>query len=77
MKLKKVVAAGAAFCLATSAVVAQAQDQQLPSRTASEMSEAENLGGGGFLVPLLAIVAVLLGILAATGGDDDDLPTSP
>ena len=77
MKLKNVLAAGAAFCLATSGVVAQAQDQQLPSRTGSEVAEAENLGGGGFLVPLLALVAVILGILAATGGDDDDIPTSP
>lgn len=77
MKLKNVVAAGAAVCLATSAVVAQAQDQQLPSRIGSDVSEAEDLGGGGFLVPMLALIAVILGIIAATSGGDDDLPTSP
>ena len=77
MKLTKFLAASAALSLAASPVVAQAAAEPLPSRAGSEMSEAENLGGGGFLVPLLAALAVILGILALTGGDDDDLPTSP
>ena len=76
MKFTNVLAAGAACCLATSPVVAQAATQPLPARTGAEVSEAENLGGG-FLIPLLAIAAIILGILAVTGGDGDDLPTSP
>jgi hypothetical protein len=35
---------------------------------------------GGFIIPLIALIAVILGLCVATdlcGGDDDDLPTSP
>jgi hypothetical protein len=32
---------------------------------------------GGFIIPLIAIIAIILGILAATNDDDDDLPHSP
>jgi phosphotransferase system enzyme I (PtsI) len=35
---------------------------------------------GGFIIPLIALIAIILGICAGTnvcGGDDDDLPHSP
>ena len=54
-------------------VVAQAAAAQ-QARIGSEV-EGENLRGG-FIIPLIALVAIILGILAATG-DDDDPPTSP
>lgn len=34
-------------------------------------------GEGGFLIPLLAVVAVGLGVAVAVGGDDDDAPPAP
>jgi hypothetical protein len=32
---------------------------------------------GGFIIPLIALIAIILGILAATNDNDDDLPHSP
>jgi hypothetical protein len=77
MKFTNILAAGAACCLAASPVVAHAAPQALPDRAGAEVADAENFGGGGFLVPLLALIAIVLGILAATSGSGDDLPTSP
>ena len=41
----------------------------------------ENVQGselrGGFIIPLIALVAIILGIIAATRGNNDDLPHSP
>ena len=74
MTLKNILAATAAMSLVTAPVVAQAA---APARAGAEVGDAENLRGG-FVIPLIALIAVVLGILAATGGDDDDdLPTSP
>lgn len=75
MRLTNILAAGVALSLAATPVVAQAASQPLPSREGSQVAEAENLRGG-FLIPAIAIIAIILGILAATGGDDD-APTSP
>ena len=71
MTLKNILAATAAMGLVTAPVLAQAA----PARTGAEVGDAENLRGG-FIIPLIALVAIILGILAATG-DDDDPPTSP
>ena len=73
MKLGKVLASVAvATSLVTAPVVAQAAPAE---RTATEV-QGENVRGG-FLIPLIAIIAIILGILAATGGGDDDEPHSP
>ena len=74
MKLNAILAAGAALSLAAAPVAAQAATAAAP-RAGAEVTDAENLRGG-FLIPAIAIIAILLGILAATGGDDD-LPHSP
>lgn len=76
MKFTNILAAGAACCLAASPVVAQAATQPVPARAGAEVSQAEDMGRGGFLVPLLALIAIILGILALTS-DGNDLPTSP
>lgn len=76
MNHKSALAAAAAAGLAVTSVAAEAAAQPLPAR-GSEQADTEQLGGGGFLVPLLAIAAIILGILAMTGGDGDDLPVSP
>jgi hypothetical protein len=44
---------------------------------ASESIDSGSALRGGFIIPLLALVAVVLGVLAATSDDDDDLPTTP
>jgi len=75
MTLRNILAATAAATLATAPLAAQAAAQPLPAREASELGDAENMRGG-FIIPLIAIVAIILGILAMTGGGDDP-PTSP
>jgi hypothetical protein len=77
---KGFIAAASAVALAASPALASANS---PIRTAAPAIEAEESelfgtgGAGGFIIPLLAIAAIILGILAATAGDGDDLPTSP
>ena len=75
MKLKQALAGMIAASLVATPVVAQAAVASA-ARTASPVGDAENIQGG-WLVPALAIIAILLGILAITSGGDDDLPTSP
>ena len=61
---------------ATSATVASVTQEVTPS---TESVDGEQLRGG-FIIPLIALIAVILGLCVATdicGGDDDDLPTSP
>ena len=45
------------------------------ARSGAELS-GESEVRGGFLIPAIAIIAIILGILAAVGGDNDR-PTSP
>jgi hypothetical protein len=76
MMIKKTLAVVAAASLVGTPVLAQAAAVQA-ARTSSPVGEGENIQGG-WLIPALAIIAVLLGILAITsGGGDDDLPSSP
>ena len=71
MKLGNALASVAvAASLVTAPVAAQAATADL--RTGTEV-EGENLRGG-FIVPLIAIIAIVLGVLAATSGGDDDQP---
>ena len=74
MKMKQAFAALAATSLVATPVAAQAAAADV-ARTASPVEDSEHLQGG-WLVPGLAIIAILLGVLAITSGDDD-LPTSP
>ena len=75
MKFKKALAALVATSLVGTPAVAQAAAAEV-ARTSSPVADAEELRGG-FIIPLIAVIAVLLGILAATNGGDDDLPHSP
>ena len=73
MKLAEVLSSVA---VATSLVVAPVAAQaSVADLRASTEAEGENLRGG-FIIPLVAIIAIILGILAATGGDGDR-PHSP
>ncbi|HEX8621864.1 MAG TPA: hypothetical protein VF718_07815 [Allosphingosinicella sp.] len=46
---------------------------------ATETVDGQQLRGG-FIIPLIALIAIILGLCVGTdicGGDDDDLPHSP
>ena len=76
MKLSKALAAATALSLVSAPVAAQAAQATVDqARVGTEIS-GENIRGG-FIIPLIAIIAIILGILAATNDNDDDLPHSP
>ena len=69
-----------AVSMASTPVLAQAATSA-SSLSATQARSGAELSGesevrGGFLIPAIAIIAVILGILAAVGGDNDR-PTSP
>ena len=82
--MKKLLPAIAAAALTVSPTLAVAQSatiapaQLAPAEETVEGSELRGLRGG-FIIPLLAIAAIVLGILAATGNleKDRDTPRSP
>ncbi|KRA83225.1 hypothetical protein [Altererythrobacter sp. Root672] len=76
MKLSKALVAAVATSLITAPIAAQAATSPFGAARDGSEIEGEALGGGGFIIPLLAAVAVILGIVAATGGSNDR-PTSP
>ena len=73
MVFKKVITAASAVALMAAPTVAAAQSA--PVEPAGETVEGSELRGG-FIIPLIALVAIILGILAATH-DDEDPPHSP
>jgi hypothetical protein len=79
---KGLIAAAASVALMTTPTLATAQATSSAAREvapATETVEGDELRGG-FIIPLIALIAVILGLCVATdicGGDDEDLPTSP
>jgi hypothetical protein len=80
---KKLIAAAASAALIAAPTMASAQASAAAARTevapAAETVDGEQLRGG-FIIPLIALIAIILGLCVGTdicGGDDDDLPTSP
>lgn len=72
MSLKKAsVAAALAVSMASTPVLAQTALSAAPlsvaARSGAATRDASELRGG-FIIPLVAVVAIILGILAATGG---------
>ena len=86
MAFKGLIAAAASVALMTTPTMVAAQTSAATAAAVSqevapagEEVEGEQLRGG-WIIPLIALIAIILGICAATeicGGDDDDLPTSP
>jgi hypothetical protein len=72
--LKPVATIAMASLLASAAIAGPAKAPA--ARSASPAPQAEQLRGG-FIIPLVAIVAVLLGILAATSSGGHHKPHSP
>ena len=86
MAFKGLIAAAASVALMTTPTLAAAQASASAAASASsEVAPAsESVDGeqlrGGFIIPLIALIAIILGICAATdicGGDDDEPPHSP
>ena len=76
MVFKGLIAATAAIALSVTPAVAQVNAVAAPATETVEEG-SEMFGRGGFIIPLLVVIAIVLGILAATSDDDDDLPVSP
>ena len=84
MRFKGLIAATASVALIATPTMAAAQATTAAVASAEVAPAAETVEGeqlrGGFIIPLIALIAIILGICAGTdvcGGDDDDLPTSP
>jgi hypothetical protein len=77
MSFKKasVAAMLAASMVATPVLAQSAAPLSVAARSGAEVSN-ENEIRGGWIVPVVAVVAIILGILAATGGGGDR-PHSP
>ena len=79
MSLKKAsVAAALAVSMASTPVLAQTVSSAAPlsvARSGATTSDASELRGG-FIIPLVAVIAIILGILAATSSSGDR-PHSP
>lgn len=74
MKFSKMLASS---LIATSLVAAPiAAQAAAPAQRLGSDVQGEELRGG-FIIPLIALIAIILGIIAATSGDDEDLPHSP
>jgi len=75
---KGLIAATASVAMMATPTIAAAQ-QAAPT---TEVAPAgENVSGselrGGFIIPLIALAAIILGILAATRSHNNNLPHSP
>lgn len=82
MVFKGILTAAAAVSLVAAPTVAVAQSSSVPAPTAETVSADSQLfdkgSSGGFIIPLFATIAFLLGLyFIIGGGDDDDLPVSP
>ena len=84
MRFKGLIAATTSVALMTAPTMAAAQATAAAARSTEVAPAAETVEGeqlrGGFIIPLIALIAIILGLCVATdqcGGDDDDLPHSP
>jgi hypothetical protein len=77
MGLKKAsVAAALAVAMASTPVLAQSAAPLSIAARSGAATEDSSEWRGGFIIPVVAVVAIILGILAATGGHNDR-PHSP
>jgi len=81
---KRLITMAASAALIAAPTMASAQASAAAARTSEVAPATETVQGeqlrGGFIIPLIALIAIILGLCVGTdicGGDDDDLPTSP
>lgn len=73
MRLVKIATAVAACSLAVSPALASSASKlslSNASRAASQVDES-NEQAGGFIIPLIAVAAVVLGVVVAVDGDNE------
>ena len=75
MGFNRLIAATAAVALMAAPTVAAAQSAEVAPATES-VGEGSELRGG-FIIPLIAIIAIILGILELINDDDANLPKTP
>jgi hypothetical protein len=80
VSFKGIMAATTSVALMLAPTMAAAQTSTA-ARGMEVAPAGESVNGselrGGFIIPLIALIAIILGILAATHNDGDDLPHSP
>jgi hypothetical protein len=81
---KGFIAAVTAVALSATPTMAAASSAAAAARPTQVAPAEENVEGselrGGWIIPLIALIAIILGICAATdicGDDEEDLPPSP
>jgi len=82
VSFKGIIAATTSVALMLAPTMAAAQTSTAAGPEVSPAGESVNGSElrGGFIIPLIALIAIILGLCIAThqcGGDDDDLPHSP
>lgn len=84
MAFRKLVASAVSLTLMAAPTIAQAQASPTASAVHEVAPADETVEGselrGGFIIPLIALIAVILGLCAANvfcSDNDDDLPSSP
>lgn len=77
MMKKMATTIAAALALTATPVLAQSIDA--PRAPAQIEEEAEEMAGGGIIIALLAVAAIIAGLVVAFDGgtDQGELPTSP
>ena len=73
---KATVAAILAVSMASTPVMAQSAAALSVAARSGATTEDESELRGGFIIPAVAVIAIILGILALTSGGDDG-PSSP
>ena len=81
MVFKGFIAAVTAVALSATPAMAAGSSAAAAARATQVAPASETVEGselrGGFIIPLIALIAIILGILAAMHDDDEDLPHSP
>ena len=77
MGFKGIIAATAAVALMAAPTVAAAQTAPAEVAPAAESIDEGSQLRGGWIIPLIAIIAIILGLLELINDDDHNLPKTP
>lgn len=77
MMKKTMTALAAATALVATPVLAQSADAQRAPAQVAQDAEQFGARGGGLVIGLLALAAIIAGLIIALDDEDEDLPTSP